>query len=68
MFGVSKKISDQKDTSKLITIFSLVTITGISLTVFGNVYENQKIYDTKNFSEFFQKLDINYVSNVIRTS
>ena len=58
MFGVSKKISDQKDTSKLITIFSLVTITGISLTVFGNVYENQKIYDTENFSKFFQKLDI----------
>ena len=68
MFGVSKKISDQKDTSKLITIFSLVTITGISLTVFGNVYENQKIYDTENFSEFFQKFDINYVIDVTRTS
>ncbi len=58
-------MSEQKNTTKLIIIiFSLVAITGISLTVFGNVlYENQKIYETENFSEFFQKLNINYVSN-----
>ena len=54
----------QKNTSKLITIFSLIAVTGVSLTVFGNIYETQEIYDNESFSEFFKKLDVNYVSNV----
>ena len=54
----------QENTSKLITIFSLIAVTGVSLTVFGDVYENQEIYDNESFSEFFKKLDVNYVSNV----
>ena len=57
-------MSEQKNTSKLITLFSLIAVTGVSLAVFGNAYENQKIYETENFSEFLQKLDIDYVNDV----
>ena len=59
-----KKMTEQKTTIKLVTIFSLIAIVGISVSVLGNVYIDKKIFKTENFSEFIQKLDIDYVSNM----
>lgn len=54
----------QKNTFKLVTLFSLIAVTGVSAVVLGNMYVNPKIFETKNFSEFFQTLDVDYFSNI----
>ena len=60
----SVEMFKQKNTIRLVTLFSLIAVTGVSAVILGNMYVNQKIFETKNFSEFFQTLDVDYFSNI----